>query len=83
MSPAQAPLFLSNVELTLGLLAVNSWTAAGGAPFSSSEALKLQVRFGLLVAAVGHDLGHPGVNNPFLVEPGPWGPLGLVGIYRN
>lgn len=25
-------------------------------------------QFGLLVAAVGHDLGHPGVNNPFLVE---------------
>ncbi|CAE7454798.1 PDE9A [Symbiodinium natans] len=25
-------------------------------------------QFGLLVAAVGHDLGHPGLNNPFLVE---------------
>ena len=32
------------------------------------------LRFGLLLAAVGHDLGHPGVNNPFLVEPGSCGP---------
>ena len=29
------------------------------------------MRFGLLVAAVGHDLGHPGLNNPFLVERRP------------
>ena len=41
-------------------------TAAG-----KKELRLLKLRFGLLVAAVGHDLGHPGVNNPFLVEPGP------------
>eukprot|EP00929_Paragymnodinium_shiwhaense_P001806 TRINITY_DN102015_c0_g1_i1.p1 TRINITY_DN102015_c0_g1~~TRINITY_DN102015_c0_g1_i1.p1 ORF type:complete len:931 (-),score=177.56 TRINITY_DN102015_c0_g1_i1:206-2998(-) len=26
--------------------------------------------FALMIAAVGHDLGHPGVNNPFLIEVG-------------
>merc|ERR1719310_720907 len=24
----------------------------------------------MMIAAIGHDLGHPGVNNPFLIEVG-------------
>merc|ERR1740130_1667000 len=27
-------------------------------------------QFSLLVGAIGHDIGHPGVNNPFLLEVG-------------
>jgi len=33
-----------------------------------SEPLPANVRFAILVAALGHDIGHPGVNNLFLVR---------------
>jgi len=35
---------------------------------SADAYLSCHERFALLVAAVGHDLGHPGVNNHFIIE---------------
>lgn len=37
---------------------------------NASRFLSPLERFALLVASLGHDVGHPGVNNPFLVETG-------------
>lgn len=35
---------------------------------SSNSYFNVQERFGLILAAMAHDIGHPGYNNPFLVE---------------
>eukprot|EP00929_Paragymnodinium_shiwhaense_P089589 TRINITY_DN49748_c0_g2_i1.p1 TRINITY_DN49748_c0_g2~~TRINITY_DN49748_c0_g2_i1.p1 ORF type:complete len:857 (-),score=131.72 TRINITY_DN49748_c0_g2_i1:102-2672(-) len=40
-----------------------------GATFAASFLTELE-QFALLISAVGHDIGHPGLNNVFLVETG-------------